>query len=408
MGSRAEGCFELYHQELDISGCQEYARLRSERVPRHDGHLELRAVREHLACESGPCGHVDQCSSRVRRPNAYQDRIAWRRADRDTIPAMSFRLLAVGGVLCAGILMSVSAHQTAQPNASQLPLTPEAKSLLGRALQEHRYDDAETLLVQKTQKKPEVRELLTFLGEVFFLDHKFLNCAVAMSKADKLAPLGSDHRFTLALAYLAMKRPDWARPELDTLHRANPKNSLYVYWLGKLDFEDQQLPAAIEKFKEAIRLDPGSVKANDMLGVSNEVAGKNDEAVSYFEQAVRLNRRAVPPSAWPPLDYGSMLLKASKVPEAVPYLREAVRYEPKLAKAHYRLGCLLELQKKGDEAIAELKLAAALDPVDAEPWYALARIYRREGRKDEAANAASEFQKRLKNNTGTAPGAPGR
>jgi tetratricopeptide (TPR) repeat protein len=103
-----------------------------------------------------------------------------------------------------------------------------------------------------------------------------------------------------------------------------------------------------------------------------------------------------------------MLLKASKVPEAVPYLREAVRYEPKLAKAHYRLGCLLELQKKGDEAIAELKLAAALDPVDAEPWYALARIYRREGRKDEAANAASEFQKRLKNNTGTAPGAPGR
>ena len=290
--------------------------------------------------------------------------------------------------------MLLGAQPTSRLNPSQLPLEPVAKRVVEQALQERRYDRAETLLIQEIQKKPDARELLTFLGKVFFLDGKFLNCAVAMSKADKLEPLSPEDRFTLGMAFLAIKRADWARPELEKLHLANPKNALYVYWLGKMDFEDQKLPTAIARFEEAIRLDPGLVKARDMLGVSKEVAGQDEEAAKSFEEAVRLNRQAASPSAWPPLDYGSMLLKARKLPEAEPYLREAVRYEPKLAKAHYRLGSLLELQNRIEDAIAELSRAAALDPVDSAPWYALARIYRRQGRQDDAEKADAEFKKR--------------
>ena len=39
----------------------------------------------------------------------------------------------------------------------------------------------------------------------------------ALKKAEALAPLDSQERFQLALAYIAMKRGDWARPELERL-----------------------------------------------------------------------------------------------------------------------------------------------------------------------------------------------
>ena len=195
------------------------------------------------------------------------------------------------------------------------------------------------------------------------------------------------------MAFAAMKRSDWARPELERLREADQKNALYVYWLGKLDFEDQQLPRATARFEEAIRMDPGLVKAHDMLGVAKQVAGQYDAAAKSFEEAVRLNRRAASPSAWPPLDYGSLLLDERKLAEAEALLREAVRYEPKLSKAHYKLGTSLELQNKTQEAISELKLSASLDASSPEPWYALARIYRHQGREAEAESAIAEFKK---------------
>jgi tetratricopeptide (TPR) repeat protein len=280
---------------------------------------------------------------------------------------------------------------------SGLPLTAESKTRIESALKERRYTEAEALLVQEAERKPESRPLLTFLGRVFFLDNKFLNCATALSKAERIAPLIAADRFTLAMAFIGMKHPDWARAELEKLRQSDAKNALYLYWLGKLDFDDQNLPAAVQKFEQAIQLDPGLVKAHDMLGVSREMAGKYDEAGRHFEDAIRLNRKSPAPSAWPPLDYGSMLLKTGEPAGAEAYLREAVRYDPKLAKARYRLGSALQKLGRADEAIAELNQAAALDPADPEPWYALARIYRQQNRSKEADQAIEEFQKRSRN-----------
>lgn len=309
---------------------------------------------------------------------------------------MSFRWGAVLAVVNAVLLMPAGAQQTAYPNPSQLPVERATRGLVERALQEHRYDYAETLLIQEAQKKPRVPELLTFLGRLFFLDGKFLNCTVALSKADKLKPLNDKDRFTLAMAFAAMKRPDWARPELETLRRTQPKNALYVYWLGKLDFDEQNLPSAIERFEEAIQLDAGLVKAHDMLGVSQGVAGRYEQAARHFEEANRLNRLAAAPSPWPPLDYGSALLAAGNTSQAEPYLREALRYGPGLAKAHYLLASVLEKKHEDSEALDELKRAAKLDGSGAESWYALARLYRKAGRTVEAAEATAEFHKRAK------------
>jgi len=57
------------------------------------------------------------------------------------------------------------------------------------------------------------------------------------------------------------RRPTWARPEVEKLAEASPRNPLYPYWEGRLDHDRQNLPAAITKFEKAIALDTGFMKA---------------------------------------------------------------------------------------------------------------------------------------------------
>ena len=54
---------------------------------------------------------------------------------------------------------------------------------------------------------------------------------------------------------------------------------------------------------------------------------------------------------------------------------------------------LLEQVNRPDDAIAELKQANERDPAYAEPYYALARIYRKQNRKAEADEALATFER---------------
>ena len=57
------------------------------------------------------------------------------------------------------------------------------------------------------------------------------------------------------------------------------------------------------------------------------------------------------------------------------------------------MGLLLEKEKKDDQAVVELKQAAAQDPAYAEPYYHLGRIYQRQGDPQKAEVAWETFQK---------------
>ena len=58
---------------------------------------------------------------------------------------------------------------------------------------------------------------------MFFLRGRPLNAAVALKKAEAIGPLDERSRFTLVMAYVALGRRDWARPELAKLVEAAPR-----------------------------------------------------------------------------------------------------------------------------------------------------------------------------------------
>jgi len=297
-------------------------------------------------------------------------------------------------VLLTATALAVSAADEGAGLPSLVGLTPSLRAQLEPALKARRLEHAETILVEAAGKAPTNTQILKLLGGIFFLDRKYLNCSVALARADKVQPLDNRSRFLLAMAFNSLERADWARPELDKLAKADPQNPEYGYWLARLDFAAQNYSTAAEKLEEVVRVSPGFVRAWEALALSNEALGRTEEAQKNFLEAVRRNREQKTPSPWPLVDFGTMLLKAGHASEAEVYLREALRYQPGFAQAHFRLGAALEQQGRDVEAIAAYQESARLDSNYAEPLAGLVKLYARRGRRQDAEEASAEFQAR--------------
>jgi tetratricopeptide (TPR) repeat protein len=269
----------------------------------------------------------------------------------------------------------------------------DARDAITSGLKAGDYDRVEVTLVKLVEQEPKSPHLLTFLARVFFIDRKYLNCAIALKKAERLEPLKESDQFTLALCYVILKRADWASQEFEKLARANPGNALYPYWQGRVAYDGYAYQAAIEKFNKALELDPQLSRAYDNLGLCYEAMSDNESAVKCYERAVSLNRRRLPSSPWPPLNYGMLLLRQDALDQAEALLREAVNLGPRMALTHHQLGIVLAKQKRYSDAVLELRKAAELDPTYPEAHLTLANVYRQMSQKELADGELSTFQK---------------
>ncbi len=277
-----------------------------------------------------------------------------------------------------------SAGSAPAPNASGIPEVDEA-------IRNRNWDAAERLLASQIERNPHSRELLVLVARIFVIDGKPLNAAVALKKADAIAPLDREQRFTLALAYIRLGRGDWAQPELERLSREDPQNAEYPYWIGRLAYDAGKYASAISRFNEALARNPRFMRAHDNLGLCYEALDDPDAAIAHYREAISLNRQARSKSPWPPTNLGILLRQRGETAEAASLFQEALQYDSTFAKGHYELGILLEEQGKTADAVSELERAASLDRAYPEPHYLLARLYRREGQSTRADEALATF-----------------
>jgi tetratricopeptide (TPR) repeat protein len=274
---------------------------------------------------------------------------------------------------------------------STVPPSAVRRDDIDAAIRGREWDRAERLLSEEIERQPQSRELLTLVARIFFVDGKPLNTAVALKKAEAIAPLDRDLRFLLVLAYVRLGRRDWARPELERLAQGEPNTAEYRYWIGRLDYDDGKYADAIARFKEALVLDPGFARAHDNLGLCYEALDQTDNAIVHYREALRLNRQSPAKSPWPPTNLGILLRQRGELEESAALFREALTYDGKFAKAHCELGILLDQQGRTNDALRELGQAVAIDASFAEPHYVLARIYRRQGKTALADAALATF-----------------
>jgi superkiller protein 3 len=216
----------------------------------------------------------------------------------------------------------------------------------------------------------------------------------AFRNSESLAPLSEQDRFTFAMALIQQGSVDDAIGQLTVLNRQYPNQALYLYWLAKLDYDQRLYESAVQRLRRVVELDPNFVRGYDSLGLCFDMMGMPEQAEEAFTKAVALNRKLSAPSPWPPHNFGTLLLRLQRFPDAEKNLRESLKYDPRFAMAHYHLGRVLESEGAADAAIDEYQAAAELDQKFAEPLYSLGLLYRRNGRITEANTALAEYKKR--------------
>jgi tetratricopeptide (TPR) repeat protein len=299
-------------------------------------------------------------------------------------------MLVLAGVRSAQSIQAQSVSGDAEPRpglASSLQLDPQVAGELQKAMDGHDYPTAEKLLLAEIDRdphSPRAAHLLAYAGAVYFANQDYLNAAVAWKKAEAIVPLDAKLQFSLAMAYVRLQRPDWARPVLESLAKTNPADVLYPYWLGRLDYDGHFYNAAIKHFQRAIEVDPKFARAYDNRGLCYYYQNQNALAVADFQKAIELDRESAHPSPWPYLNLGITQQFLNQLSDSEKNIREALRLDPGLAKAHFQLGTVLEDKAEPQAALAELKEAARLDPAYAEPHMAMARIYHKIGQEDAA------------------------
>jgi tetratricopeptide (TPR) repeat protein len=253
----------------------------------------------------------------------------------------------------------------------------------------------EQMLAGLTPDSPAERsEVLALEGALEFLEGKMNAAASNFRKASELAPLNDADSFTLAMVLVNLQDEADARPLLTALAEKYPTQAIYIYWLGRIDYSQRRYVEAVGKLERASELDPQSPRVWDSLGLAFDMQGHMEQALEAFQKAASLNRALAHPSPWPPHDLGFLLLRMDQPKEAEVCLREALRYDPHFAQAHYHLGRVLEKEARDPEAIEEYRSAISADPVSTDACYSLATLYRKLHRDADATAMFAEYQKR--------------
>lgn len=263
------------------------------------------------------------------------------------------------------------------------------------ALRTRNFGRLQAILQTEAANQPQQRgELLAIAGAAAFLSGNPTLAAEELTEAQSLGPLDDADAFTLAMAWIRLGDDERARTVISALQKKHPSQTIYVYWLGKLDYDQRRYSDAVKKLSRASELDPKSARVWDALGLAYDMEGLIDKALPAFKTATELNRAEAHPSPWPPNDLGALLLRMDRPQDAEASLREALKYDSSFAQAHYRLGRALDMQGREEEAVSEYASAIHDDPGFPEPCYSLGLLYRKLGRSQEATQMFAEYRKR--------------
>jgi tetratricopeptide (TPR) repeat protein len=159
-----------------------------------------------------------------------------------------------------------------------------------------------------------------------------------------------------------------------------PDNSRAHNNLGVALKSAGRVDEAIKHYNEALRATADDEKTLNNLGISFQALGRYDEAIDYFERALKVKPRYVDTY----YNLGWIFELQGKFDKAIDYYRRSLQMNPGHPKAHNNLGKLLNQQGKINEAMEHFRMALELKPAYADAHYNIGCLLQSQGRVEEA------------------------
>ncbi len=216
----------------------------------------------------------------------------------------------------------------------------------------------------------------------------------ALGEAMQLAPSEEGNYLDLGKILLAQHSLPSALQHARKTTAMFPNSAPALEQQGLIETEMGQFRDAVRSYTAAVQLDPS--RPDGVLGLAQAqfAAGMTKDAVGNFEAGIR----RFPKEARLREQYAVALLRQSETGDAQAesraeeLLRSALALDPELPDAHYQLGNLA--LKKGliAQAQHDLEQAVKLDSRHGQAHFALSRVYRRLGRREDSAREMELYE----------------
>jgi tetratricopeptide (TPR) repeat protein/peroxiredoxin len=234
-------------------------------------------------------------------------------------------------------------------------------------------------------------------GSIFFQRGYFDQAATSFQLALRDDPASAEACYGLGSAQLNLQKNTEARQSFERavkLHASYP-DTLANAWnnLGLLDTKEGRTEEAIGYFQEALRSSPDHLIALNNLGNAYRLQKEWDKARRTFERSLRVS------SGDADANYGlAMVFAQGDDPDrAYEYLQRALKSRPVYPEALNNLGILYLRTQRRDEAVATFEACIRVAPGFDQSYLNLARVYIIDGTTDKARTVLLELLKQHPN-----------
>lgn len=193
-------------------------------------------------------------------------------------------------------------------------------------------------------------------------------------------PAHGDARRRLAEICLLRGDTAGAIEQFRAMVRYHENNPVVRYRLAKIYESNRNYRKATVEYQEAIRLAPQALPPHRGLAMLYRKRGMADKAITEYRKILAQDND----DASARREMIALYLKGKKFDELTEFLEQTVARKPEDPGAHYKLGVVYEFRKNYKGAAEEYGKAIELDKTHARAMNALARVYVKTDRVDEA------------------------
>ena len=252
-----------------------------------------------------------------------------------------------------------------------------------------RWDEVLKVALLRLSETPDDPTLHYWAGVACFHQRNFIEAVRSLRSAEKMGLDGASLHEALGVAYYTIHQQLLFLQQMDAALKADAADPLPYHYLGRYyehDINDYQ--KAISYFDKALERDPGDFKSMHFRAFCLQMLGRNGEARTGYEAAIRRIEDAGEHFGWPYQKLAESLLLTNPS-AAVQYAQKAVELEPGVESNHLVLAKAYESLGNLDGAIQECLQASRVKPNEASIRYSLFRLYKKKG---DGAAAAEQLK----------------